>query len=354
MLYQLARRALFSLDPETAHDLTLANIGWAARCGLTRLVARAVPEDPVELMGLRFRNAVGLAAGMDKEGAHLAALGALGFGHIEAGTVTPLPQPGNPKPRVFRIIPAQAVVNRMGFNNAGVDQFVRNVAGGAAYRAAGGIVGLNIGKNAATPIEDALSDYRIGLAKVYTHADYVAVNISSPNTKNLRALQGEKQLEALLAGLAEQRKRLEDEHVRRVPIAVKIAPDLADDEVRRAADALVRHGLDAIIATNTTLSRAAVQGLPNADEAGGLSGRPLTARSTEVVALLARHLKGRLPIIGVGGIMSGEDAVAKMQAGASLVQLYTGFIYSGPDLVGECVAAIAAWRARQRPRRRAA
>lgn len=346
-MYTLARRVLFSLDPETAHNVTLANLDWVTRLGLHRLVSRMPAEDPVEVMGLRFPNTVGLAAGMDKDGEHVTGFGALGFGHIEAGTVTPLPQPGNPQPRVFRLIPAQGVINRMGFNNQGVDQFVANLESAREYRAGGGIVGLNIGKNAVTPIENALDDYLIALRKVYTHGDYVAINISSPNTKNLRALQGDRELNALLAGLAEERARLTEQYGRRVPIAVKIAPDLADDEIRRCADALVAHGYDAIIATNTTISRDAVKGLPKSEETGGLSGKPLTARSTEVVALLGRHLQGTLPIIGVGGIMSADDAVSKMQAGASLVQLYTGFIYRGPQLVADCVEAIARWRASQ-------
>lgn len=343
-MYTLARRALFALDPETAHNLTLGNIDWAASLGLTKLVSRAVADDPVHVMGLRFPNTVGLAAGMDKEAAHISSLGALGFGHIEAGTVTPKAQPGNPKPRIFRLIPAKAVINRMGFNNEGVDRFIENVASGEKYRARGGIVGLNIGKNAATPIENALDDYLICLRKVYAHSDYVAINVSSPNTKNLRALQGDKELNELLAGLAAERNQLQEIHGRRVPIAVKIAPDLADDEIRRAADALVAHGLDCIIATNTTISREAVKGLANAEEMGGLSGKPLTARSTEVVHLLSQHLQGALPIIGVGGIMTADDAVSKMQAGASLVQLYTGFIYGGPELIADCVEAIARWR----------
>jgi dihydroorotate dehydrogenase len=297
-------------------------------------------------MGLAFPNPVGLAAGMDKNGDHIDALGTFGFGFIEAGTVTPRPQPGNPKPRIFRLIPAQGVINRMGFNNDGVDQLVANVKRQNAFRRRGGIIGLNIGKNADTPIDRALDDYRIGLQKVYEHADYVAVNISSPNTKDLRALQGTRELTALLAGLRDERKRLEDRHGKRVPLAVKIAPDLADDALPLVADTLVEHGVDAVIATNTTIARDRVQGLLHAEETGGLSGRPLTERATAVIDLLARHLKGALPIIGVGGIMKGEDAAEKIQAGASLVQVYTGFIYGGPDIVAECVAAIRALKAK--------
>ncbi len=283
---------------------------------------------------------------MDKNGDHIDALGSFGFGFIEAGTVTPRPQPGNPKPRIFRLIPAQGVINRMGFNNDGVDKLVDNVKRQGAFRRRGGIVGLNIGKNADTPIERALDDYRIGLQKVYEHADYVAVNISSPNTKDLRALQGAKELTGLLAGLRDERKRLEDRHRRRVPLAVKIAPDLDDAAIPAIADTLVEHGVDAVIATNTTIARDRVAGLLHAEQTGGLSGRPLTERATAVVDILARHLKGTLPIIGVGGIMNGADAVEKMQAGASLVQVYTGFIYSGPDVVADCVEAIRAMKAK--------
>jgi dihydroorotate dehydrogenase len=307
-------------------------------------------------MGLAFPNPVGLAAGMDKNGDPIDALGTFGFGFIEAGTVTPRPQPGNPKPRIFRLIPAQGVINRMGFNNDGVDRLVENVKRQKSFRRGGGVIGLNIGKNADTPIERALDDYRIGLQKVYEHADYVAVNISSPNTKDLRALQGTKELTGLLAGLRDERRRLEDRHRRRVPLAVKIAPDLADEAIPMVADTLVEHGVDAVIATNTTIARDRVKGLLHAEETGGLSGRPLTERATAVIDILARHLKGTLPIIGVGGIMQGDDAVEKIQAGASLVQVYTGFIYSGPDIVADCVAAIRAMKARppRAPRARGA
>jgi len=342
VLYSLARSVLFALDPEVAHELTLSKLERAYRFGLTRVVAPRVPDLPVEVMGIRFRNPVGLAAGMDKNAAHIDALGSLGFGFIEAGTVTPLPQEGNPKPRVFRLIPAAGLINRLGFNNVGVERFVANLARQRAFRASGGMIGLNIGKNAATPIERALDDYRSGLRAVYPHADYVTVNISSPNTRNLRALQGEQELDRLLKGLATERRRLEDEHGKRVPLAVKIAPDLADAAIAPLADTLVARGIDAVIATNTTLAREAVLGLRHAEEAGGLSGAPLAARSTEVIGLLARHLRGALPIIGVGGIMGGADAVAKIAAGASLVQIYTGFIYAGPDLIADCVKALQA------------
>jgi dihydroorotate dehydrogenase len=345
VLYHFARSLLFSLDPEVAHELTLSNLDRACALGVTRFLSKRIAPLQVRVMGLDFPNPVGLAAGMDKNGAHIDALGSLGFGFIEAGTVTPRAQPGNPKPRIFRLVPAAGLINRMGFNNDGIDRFVENVSAQTAFRRRGGIVGLNIGKNASTPIERALDDYVACLRRVYDLADYVAVNISSPNTKDLRALQGRRELKALLAGLADERKRLEDGHGRRVPMAVKIAPDLDDDEIPPIADTLVAFGVDGVIATNTTVSRDAVKGLKHADEAGGLSGRPLARRSTQVVGLLARHLQGALPIIGVGGIMSGRDAVEKIEAGASLVQVYTGFIYAGPDIVSDCVEAI---RARQR------
>jgi len=340
VLYPLARSFLFSLDPEVAHDLTLTKLDHAAAFGLTRLVAARITDLPVRAMGLDFRNPVGLAAGMDKNAAHVDALGSFGFGHIEAGTVTPLPQPGNPKPRLFRLIPAQALINRMGFNNDGVERFVANVRRQTAFRSHGGILGLNIGKNAATPIERAVDDYVLGLRAVYPHADYVTVNISSPNTKDLRSLQGERELVALLRALADERHRLEDRHQDRVPLAIKIAPDLEDSAIPALADVLVREGVDGVIATNTTIARDAVRGLKHADEAGGLSGGPLRQRSTEVVQRLAEHLQGRLPIIAVGGIVDAADAAEKIRAGAALVQIYTGFIYRGPQLVGECVEAI--------------
>lgn len=342
VLYPLARSLLFALDPEVAHDLTLTKLDRAYAFGLTRLAVPRVPDLPVEVMGLRFRNPVGLAAGMDKNAAHIDALGSLGFGFIEAGTVTPLPQDGNPKPRVFRLVPAAGLINRLGFNNVGVERFVANVAAQHSFRAAGGVIGLNIGKNATTPIERALGDYVTGLRAVYPHADYVTVNISSPNTRDLRVLQGERELDSLLKGLAAERRRLEDHHGKRVPLAVKIAPDLADGAIAQLADTLVARGVDAVIATNTTLARDLVKGMNHADEAGGLSGAPLTVRSTEVIALLARHLHGALPIIGVGGIMKGADALSKIEAGASLVQIYTGFIYSGPGLIADCVRTLRA------------
>lgn len=354
MLYELARPLVFRFGPETAHDLAFSNLARAHRLGLTRLLRPSVPDDPIELMGLRFPNPVGLAAGLDKNADYIDAIGDLGFGFIEAGTVTPRAQPGNPRPRVFRLPAAEALINRMGFNNEGLDHFVAAVEASRQFSASGGILGLNIGKNADTPIEKALDDYLTGIRAVYPlligRPGYVAINISSPNTKNLRSLQGGSELEHLLAGLRDERARLADRHGKRVPMAVKIAPDLADAELPRVADTLVAHGVDAVIATNTTLARDTVQGLPHAGEAGGLSGAPLRARATEVIALLSRHLRGTLPIVGVGGIMRGADAVEKIEAGASLVQIYTGLIYRGPALVSECRRALLAARRQTAPR----
>ena len=341
MLYDLARPFIFALDPETAHELAFANLERAHGLGLTRLLRPHVAPDPVEAMGLTFPNPVGLAAGLDKNAAHIDALADFGFGFVEVGTVTPRPQPGNPAPRLFRLPAARALINRMGFNNEGLDRFVANVQ---ASRSRGILLGLNIGKNADTPIDRAVDDYLTGLRRVYPllldRPGYVAVNISSPNTKDLRSLQLGAELVTLLGGLRSERNKLADRHGRRVPLAVKIAPDLDDEYLPRLADTLAANEIDAVIATNTTVARESVAGLPHAQEAGGLSGAPLAARSTEVVRLLARHLKGAVPVIGVGGIMSGDDAVAKITAGAALVQLYTGIVYRGPQLVGECRRAI--------------
>lgn len=352
MLYELARPFIFKFGPETAHDLAFGNLARAHKLGLTRILRPWVPDDPVDVMGLRFRNPVGLAAGLDKNADYIDALDDFGFGFIEAGTVTPRPQPGNPQPRVFRLPKAQGLINRMGFNNLGLEHFVAQIEAGRVFSADGGVLGLNIGKNADTPIERALDDYVLGLRAVYPllvqRPGYVAVNISSPNTKNLRSLQGGSELENLLRGLHDERKRLQDGTGARVPMAVKIAPDLANADLPRVVDTMVAHGVDAVIATNTTLDRTAVKGLPNAEETGGLSGAPLRERATEVIALLARHLRGALPIIGVGGIMSGADAAEKIRAGASLVQVYTGLIYRGPALVGECRRAILVLRAGSR------
>ena len=336
--YPLARPFLFALDAETAHELTLAALDRAVQFGLAQVVAPRAAVAPVTVMGIRFPNPVGLAAGLDKDAAHLAGLATFGFGFLEAGTVTPRPQPGNPKPRMFRLPHAHALINRLGFNNGGVDAFVANVAR-SGYR---GVLGINIGKNFDTPNERAADDYATCLRAVYAHATYVTVNVSSPNTKGLRDLQAEEALAALLARLKGEQAALAQAHGRYVPLAIKIAPDLTDAAVRSVARLLALHRIDGVVATNTTVARDAVAGEPHAEETGGLSGAPLRARSTEVVRVLAAALDGALPIVGVGGIVSGEDAREKVAAGASLVQLYTGLIYRGPALVGECIEALAA------------
>ena len=341
--YPLARQALFTLDAEAAHETTLHALQKAYDCSLTRGMMHSRVSDPATLMGLPLLNRVGLAAGLDKNGAHIDAMGNLGFGFLEVGTVTPRGQPGNPKPRMFRIPQAQALINRLGFNNLGLDTFLANVAR-STWRSKGGIVGLNIGKNADTPIEQAANDYLLGLTGVYPHADYITVNISSPNTKNLRALQGEHELDQLLSQLQQRRLELTEQHGRRVPLAVKIAPDLNEEQIDIIAQVLPRHGIDGVIATNTTLERSAVQGMPHADEAGGLSGAPLHARSLEVIARLRQRVGAELAIIGVGGIVAGQHAAEKIAAGADAVQVYTGLIYRGPALVGECVKAMVAAR----------
>jgi dihydroorotate dehydrogenase len=296
-------------------------------------------EDPIELAGLKFPNRVGLAAGLDKNARCIDGLGALGFGFVEVGTVTPKPQPGNPKPRMFRLPRANALINRLGFNNDGLDAFIANVKR-SRFRQKGRILGLNIGKNATTPIEQATSDYLIGLEGVYPHADYVTVNISSPNTSNLRSLQSDEALDALLGAIAAKREELAKQHARRVPIFVKIAPDLEQAQVDVIAATLKRHGMDGVVATNTTISREAVKGLAHAEEAGGLSGAPVLEPSNRVIAQLRAALGKGFPIIGVGGVMSGADAVSKIRAGADVVQIYTGLIYRGPDLVSEAARAI--------------
>jgi dihydroorotate dehydrogenase len=329
--YSLLRPLLFRLDAERAHDVTLALLDAGARIGLPP--APRAPATPVRVMGLEFPNPVGLAAGLDKNAAHVDALARLGFGFLEVGTVTPRPQPGNPRPRMFRIPQARAVINRLGFNNLGVDRLVRNLRE-SSYR---GVLGINIGKNLDTPIERAALDYLACMRKAYPLASYLTVNISSPNTKNLRQLQQADQLGRLLGDLKTEQRRLADQHGRYVPLALKIAPDLSEDEVHTVADRLAAHEIDAVIATNTTLSREGVEGLPHWQETGGLSGAPLTARATQVVRLLGRRLEGRIPIIGAGGIMSAADAAARLAAGASLVQLYTGLVYAGPGLIYACV-----------------
>ncbi len=339
LLYALARPCLFSLDAEHAHHLTLSLLTKANALGLTKLLAHPKPA-PRTVMGLQFANPVGLAAGLDKDGTYIDALASLGFGFIEIGTVTPRTQPGNPKPRMFRLPKAQAIINRMGFNNGGVDAFVANVQASKFYQNREGIIGLNIGKNADTPIERAVDDYLLCLEKVYPYASYVTVNISSPNTKNLRQLQGASELDSLLSQLKQAQQRLADRHGRYVPVALKIAPDIDAEQVKEIAAALLRHQLDAVIATNTTIARDAVQGLPHAHETGGLSGAPVFELSNTVIRGLKAELGDALPIIGVGGILSGAHAKAKMDAGASLVQLYSGLIYQGPALVRECAAAL--------------
>jgi len=328
MLYPLLRPFFFALDPETAHDLALA--------GLDR-----IPSSPVEAMGLRFPNRIGLAAGLDKNAAHIDGLASLGFGFIECGTVTPRPQPGNPRPRVFRLREAEALINRLGFNNDGLERFLDNVKRARFGPASGGVLGLNIGKNFDTPNERAEEDYLACLRAVYAHASYVAVNVSSPNTERLRELQRASRLDALLKRLKNEQSKLADKHGKYTPIAVKIAPDLTPEEIESVAHTLVAQRIDAAIATNTTVDRAAVAGLRHADESGGLSGRPLRDRAIAALRSLAAALDGAIPVIGVGGIMSGADARERIAAGATLVQIYTGLIYRGPELVAEIATALA-------------
>lgn len=341
LTYDLARRVLFLLPPETAHVVALEGMRLLLRGPLAFWMRSRVPNSPREVMGLTFPNPVGLAAGLDKNARYIDALGSLGFGFIEVGTVTPRPQPGNPKPRLFRLPKAQAIINRMGFNNLGVEQFIANVEQ-SRFAREGGILGLNIGKNFDTPVEKAVDDYLFCLRRVYPHASYVTVNISSPNTAGLRTLQHGDAFDELLARLKTEQARLSDQHGRYVPLAVKVAPDLAAEEVTTIADALRRHRIDGLIATNTTLSREGVEGLPHAEEKGGLSGVPLLKRSTDIVRQFHAALGGELPIIAAGGIQSGADAQAKIDAGASLVQIYTGFIYRGPELVREIAVTLAA------------
>lgn len=340
LTYDLVRRALFLLPPETAHEAALEGMRLALRGSVGDWMRSRVTPSPREVMGITFPNPVGLAAGLDKNARYIDALGSLGFGFIEVGTVTPRPQPGNPKPRLFRLPRAQAIINRMGFNNLGVEQFIANVEhSGFAHE--GGVLGLNIGKNFDTPVEKAADDYLFCLRRVYPHASYVTVNISSPNTAGLRTLQHGDAFDDLLAQLKTEQQRLADQHGRYVPLTVKVAPDLAQDEVTTIADALRRHRIDGLIATNTTLGRDGVEGLPHADEKGGLSGAPVFERSTAIVRQFSEALGGELPIIAAGGILSGADAQAKIVAGASLVQIYTGFIYRGPELVREIADALA-------------
>ena len=349
--YGLARPFLFNLDPEAAHELTIDTLARAHGTPLQWAWCNARVSDPVELAGLHFPNRVGLAAGLDKNARAIDGLGAMGFGFVEVGTVTPLAQAGNPKPRMFRLPSADALINRMGFNNEGLQAFVANVKRSRFHSSSRNnhqrermILGLNIGKNAATPIERATDDYLTCLAGVYPWADYVTVNISSPNTKNLRDLQSDAALDALLSALKSRQAELAGEHGKRVPLFLKIAPDLDASQVQAIADARQRHAIEGVIATNTPLSREAVQGLRHADEAGGLSGAPVREASNRVISQLRQALGKSFPIIGVGGVMSGADAVGKSEAGADLVQIYTGLIYKGPELVREAAQALLAAR----------
>ena len=337
-MYAFARPFLFALDAETAHRLGLEAINVAYRAGMKPLFARRIKPLPKTVFGIEFPNPVGLAAGLDKDGAHVDALAALGFGFIEVGTTTPLAQPGNPKPRMFRLPAAQGIINRLGFNNAGVDALVRNLER-ARF---GGPLGINIGKNKDTPNQRAADDYVACLRKVYARASYVTINISSPNSSGLRELQAEDSLRRLLATLLSEREQLATRHRKRVPILVKIAPDLTDAELDAMAAVFLEQRVDGLICTNTTVDRETVAHLPHGSETGGLSGKPLFAKSTQVLAEMSKRLSGRMPLIGVGGILSGGDAAAKIEAGASLVQFYSGMVYRGPALIAESVAAIAA------------
>ncbi len=345
--YALARPFLFGLDPEIAHDLTLASLARTQGTPLALAYGSNRIEDPIRLAGLTFPNRVGLAAGLDKNAQCIDGLAAMGFGFVEVGTVTPKAQAGNPKPRMFRLPEAQALINRLGFNNQGLDAFLANVQRSRVRKQAAPmplILGLNIGKNATTPIEQAVDDYLICLEGVYPHADYVTVNISSPNTQNLRALQADKALDHLLEALQARREALALQHGKRVPLFVKIAPDLDEAQVAVIAATLKRHAMDGVVATNTTLSRDAVKGLHHAEEAGGLSGAPVLEASNRVISQLRAALGPDYPIIGVGGVMSGTDAVSKIEAGADLVQIYTGLIYKGPALVTEAASAVKNFR----------
>ena len=333
MLYSLARPLLFSLAPERAHELTLSLLKSSHKMGMIR---QNVAVKPVTCMGIEFPNPVGLAAGLDKNGAYIDALASQGFGFIEIGTITPRPQPGNPHPRLFRLPKAKAIINRMGFNNDGVDKLIENVKA-AKFK---GVLGINIGKNADTPVEKAVDDYLICLEKVYNYASYITVNISSPNTKNLRSLQSGDALTELLETLKNRQLELAQEHQHYVPLVLKVAPDLEAEDIAFIAKQLLQYKIDGLIVTNTTLSREGVEGLEHAEAAGGLSGAPVFEKSTACLAAFAEELKGQIPLIGVGGILSGADALAKKKAGASLVQVYSGLIYTGPELVKDCVAAL--------------
>lgn len=333
MYYPLVRKALFRLDPERAHEFTFHQLKRLSRSPFRFLIQQHVATKSVQCMGLSFKNPLGLAAGLDKDGECIEAFDAMGFGFVEVGTVTPKPQPGNDKPRLFRIVEAEGLINRMGFNNLGVDNLVENIK----QARFGGILGINIGKNKDTPVEQGKDDYLICMDKVYTHAGYIAVNISSPNTPGLRTLQYGDMLDDLLSAIKIKQQELHQKHGKYVPVAVKIAPDLTAEELIQVADSLVRHNIDGVIATNTTLDRSLVQGLNHCNETGGLSGRPVQSKSTEIIRLLSKELNGKLPIIGVGGIDSLVAAREKMEAGASLIQIYSGFIYHGPKLIKNIV-----------------
>ncbi|GFO71863.1 dihydroorotate dehydrogenase [Bathymodiolus japonicus methanotrophic gill symbiont] len=336
--YPFIKPLLFKLDAETAHYLTLKGLKLSHQAGLDKLLNPAMITKPVTVMGLDFSNPVGLAAGLDKNGDYIDALAALGFGSLEIGTVTPRPQPGNPKPRLFRLIEHQAIINRMGFNNQGVDYLLEQVRS-SQYK---GVLGINIGKNFDTPMDKATDDYLVCLRKAYLDASYITINISSPNTKNLRQLQQGDEIKKLLPALKEEQLALQRQHNKYTPIVVKIAPDLSDQEIQHIAGLLIDFSIDGVIATNTTLERSAVQGHPLADEMGGLSGSPVRQKSTYVVARLAEELRGNIPIIAVGGIMSYADAQEKLDAGACLVQVYSGLIYQGPNLVNEIMQGLTA------------
>ncbi|WP_426607191.1 quinone-dependent dihydroorotate dehydrogenase [Pantoea anthophila] len=333
MFYPIVRPALFKLDPERAHELTFQQLRFMNGTPLERFYRQNLPSRPVTCMGLTFKNALGLAAGLDKNAECIDAFAAMGFGFIEVGTVTPRAQAGNDKPRMFRLVEAGGIINRMGFNNLGVDHLVENVKK-ARFN---GVLGINIGKNKDTPVEQGKEDYLICMEKVYAHAGYIAINISSPNTPGLRSLQYGEALDDLLSAIKQKQKALEQRHLKYVPLAVKIAPDLSEEELIQVADSLVRHQIDGVIATNTTLDRSLVTGLKHAEEAGGLSGRPVQSRSTAVIQRLSQELQGRLPIIGAGGIDSLTAAREKIAAGATLVQIYSGFIYQGPGLIKDIV-----------------
>jgi dihydroorotate dehydrogenase len=335
-VYPLLKPLLFRLDAEQAHDLTLKSLKRAEQLGLLAWAAGRLPDQPRQVMGLHFPNPVGLAAGLDKNAMVIDGMAGLGFGFLEVGTVTPRPQPGNPQPRLFRLPEAEAIINRFGFNNLGVDQLIQNVKA-AKFK---GVLGINIGKNFDTPNERAAEDYLTCMRKVYAHASYITVNISSPNTKNLRALQEKDALSQLLATLKAEQNILAQVHGKYVPVALKIAPDLSSEQVEEIAGLLMQHRIDGVIATNTTLARVAVAGLAHADEAGGLSGTPVKDSSTRVIHTLAASLQNSLPIIGVGGILTGADAREKIAAGASLVQLYSGLIYKGPQLIKDSRKAL--------------